>query len=70
MNGVGSGDSSRTSVPKIIASYPPPPPDWVFVLDILFTVNEFIYSLVDPESCMVLDLLSISPALCRIMRMT
>ena len=26
MNGVGFGDSSRTSVPKIMASYPPPPP--------------------------------------------
>ena len=25
MNGVGFGDSSRTSVPKIMASYPPPP---------------------------------------------
>ena len=25
MNGVGSGDSSRTSVPKIMASNPPPP---------------------------------------------
>ena len=26
MNGVGSGDSSRTSVPKIIESYPLPLP--------------------------------------------
>ena len=26
MNGVGFGDFSCTSVPKIMASYPPPPP--------------------------------------------
>ena len=28
MNWVGSGDSSRTSIPKIMASYPPPPPPY------------------------------------------
>ena len=28
MNWLGSGDSSRTSVPKNMASYHPPPPSW------------------------------------------
>ena len=31
MNGVGSGDSSCTSVPKIMASYPPPPPLRIYI---------------------------------------
>ena len=34
MNGVGFGDSSRTSVPKIMASYPPPPRGFVLHIGI------------------------------------
>ena len=37
MNGVGSEDSSGTSVPKIMASYPPPPWAYLDVCASLFT---------------------------------
>ena len=38
MKWVGSGGSSRTSVRKIMASYPPPPP-WVFLTYVCIEIN-------------------------------